>query len=66
MFMKALDSMGKLTDPMFGNIQPDETVDIYYNLSSNGKTTSVGLGTQPTFRYIADPVVNSSCLALKE
>ena len=37
MFMKALDSMGKLTDPFFGNVQPDETVDIYYNLSTNGK-----------------------------
>jgi Mn-containing catalase len=24
MFMKALDSMGKLTDPIFGNIPPDE------------------------------------------
>jgi Mn-containing catalase len=29
MFMKALDSMGKLTEPFFGNVQPDETVDIY-------------------------------------
>jgi len=46
---EALDSMGKLTDPMFGNIQPDETVDIYYNLSSNGKTTSAGLGTRADF-----------------
>lgn len=36
MFMKALESLGKLTDPFFGNIQPDETVDIYYNLSTNG------------------------------
>ncbi|NES02507.1 MAG: manganese catalase family protein [Okeania sp. SIO2F4] len=35
MFMKALESLGKLTDPFFGNIQPDETVDIYYNLSTN-------------------------------
>jgi len=30
----ALDSMGKLTDPMFGNIRQMKTVDIYYNLSS--------------------------------
>jgi len=34
MFMKALDSLGKLTDPFFGNIPPDETVNLYYNLSS--------------------------------
>jgi len=67
MFMKALDSMGKLTDPMFGNIQPDETVDIYYNLSSNGKTTSVGLGTrsQLSVTLLTQLLkINSSCLAL--
>lgn len=60
MFMKALDSMGKLTDPMFGNIQPDETVDIYYNLSSNGKEDQRGpWNSEPTFRYIADPVAQN-------
>jgi len=36
MFMKALDSLGKLTEPLFGNIQPDETVSLDYHLSSNG------------------------------
>lgn len=56
MFMKALDAMGKLTDPMFGNIQPDETVDIYYNLSSNGKDERGPWNSEPNFRYIADPV----------
>ncbi|KJH71801.1 manganese catalase family protein [Aliterella atlantica] len=56
MFMKALDAMGKLTDPMFGNIQPDETVDIYYNLSSNGKDERGPWNSEPTFRYVADPV----------
>ncbi len=34
MFMKALDAMGKLDDPMFGTIAPDETVNIVFNLSS--------------------------------
>jgi len=57
MFMKALDSLGKLTDPMFGNIQPDETVDLYYNLSSNGQKDERGAwNSEPTFRYIADPL----------
>ncbi|SRR5579883_188768 len=57
MFMKALDSLGKLTDPFFGNIQPDNTVDIYYNLSTNGKEDQRGpWNSEPTFRYIADPV----------
>lgn len=57
MFMKALDSLGKLTDPFFGNIQPDNTVDIYYNLSTNGKEDVRGpWNSEPTFRYVADPV----------
>jgi len=59
MFMKALDSLGKLTDPFFGEIQPDETVDIYYNLSTNGKQDERGpWNSEPTFRYIADPVAD--------
>jgi Mn-containing catalase len=62
MFMKALDSLGKLTDPMFGNIQPDNTVDIYYNLSSGNQENGVNQdergpwNSEPTFKYIADPV----------
>lgn len=60
MFMKALDSMGKLTDPMFGTIQPDETVDLYYNLSSNGKDERGPWNSEPTFRYVADPVNSKS------
>lgn len=59
MFMKALDSMGKLTDPLFGSIRPDETVDIYYNLSSNGKDERGPWNSEPTFRYVADPAVES-------
>lgn len=60
MFMNALDSLGKLTDPMFGNIQPDETVDIYYNLSTNGQHDERGpWNSEPNFRYIADPVNQS-------
>jgi Mn-containing catalase len=67
MFMKGLESLGKLTDPFFGNIQPDQTVDLYFNLSQGGKdetTTSTTSGkdergpwnSDPTFRYIADPL----------
>ncbi len=57
MFMNALDSLGKLTDPFFGNIQPDNTVDIYYNLSSDGQTEYRGSwNSEPGFRYIADPL----------
>ncbi|AFZ34724.1 Catalase [Stanieria cyanosphaera PCC 7437] len=56
MFMKALDSMGKLTDPFFGNIKPDNTVDIYYNLSSNGQDHRGPWNSDKDFRYIADPL----------
>ncbi|MGB3758369.1 MAG: manganese catalase family protein [Rivularia sp. (in: cyanobacteria)] len=57
MFMKALDSMGKLTEPFFGNIQPDSTVDLYYNLSSDGTVDQRGpWNSDENFRYIADPM----------
>ena len=57
MFMKALESVGKLTDPFFGDIQPDSTVDIYYNLSTNGAQDQRGpWNADDEFRYIADPM----------
>ena len=56
MFMNALDSLGKLTDPFFGNVQPDETVDIYYNLSTNGKDERGPWNSDENFKYIADPM----------
>lgn len=57
MFMKALDSLGKLDDPFFGNIQPDETVDLYFNLSSDGEKDQRGpWNSDENFKYIADPM----------
>jgi Mn-containing catalase len=56
MFMKALDSLGKLDEPFFGNIQPDETVDLYYNLSSDGQKDERGAwNSEPDFRYVENP-----------
>ncbi|WP_414528970.1 manganese catalase family protein [Nodularia chucula] len=62
MFMKALDSLGKLTEPFFGNIQPDETVDIYYNLSTNGdgKDSRGPWNSEPEFKYVANPLEGKS------
>jgi len=61
MFMKALNSLGKLDDPFFGNIQPDNTVDIYYNLSTDGKVDDRGpWNSEPDFRYVADPLAAKS------
>jgi Mn-containing catalase len=56
MFMKALDSLGKLTDPLFGNVKPDDTVNIYYNLSQNGQDERGPWNSEPDFKYIADPL----------
>lgn len=56
MFMEALNAMGKLDEPFFGNVQPDETVDLYYNLSSDGEADARGpWNSEPNFRYVADP-----------
>ena len=67
MFMKALDSLGKLSDPFFGNIQPDETVDLYFNLSTDGQDTAMSptnngtdergpWNSEPTFKYVENPL----------
>lgn len=53
MFMKALDSIGKLTDPYFGNIQPDETVNVVFNLSHGDDHR--GPWNQGEFEYVTDP-----------
>src|ERR1700729_3607415 len=54
MFMKALDAMGKLDDPMFGNIAPDETVKLVFNLSQ-GEDMRGPWNEEPDFEYVADP-----------
>jgi len=56
MFMKALDSLGKLTEPVFGNIKPDKSVNIYYHLSANGAPQRGPWNQEPEFNYVADPV----------
>ncbi len=56
MFMKALESLGKLTDPLFGNFKPDETVDLYFNLSKDGPLDLRGpWNSEPAFRYVDKP-----------
>src|SRR6202020_1967272 len=53
MFMKALDQMGKLDDPMFGVILPDDTVNLVFNLSQGEDAR--GPWNEAPFDYIADP-----------
>jgi Mn-containing catalase len=54
MFMKALDDLGRLTEPLFGNVSPDDTVDIYFNLS-HGQDERGQWNSEPHFRYDEDP-----------
>jgi Mn-containing catalase len=60
MFMKALESLGKLTDPFFGNVQTDKTVNLYFHLSSDGAENRGPWNQPPAFEYIADPVAAKS------
>jgi Mn-containing catalase len=53
MFMKALDKLGKLTDPIFGNVPPDDTVNIVYNLSQGEDVR--GPWNERPFEYVAHP-----------
>ena len=54
MFMKALDRMGKLDDPMFGTIEPDETVNVVFNLS-HGQDMRGPWNEGGGLQYIQDP-----------
>src|SRR6201996_4729061 len=51
MFMKALASMDKLDDPMFGNIPPDDTVRLVFNLSK-GEDQRGPWNEEPDFDYV--------------
>lgn len=53
MFMKALDSMDRLDDAFFGNIRPDETVDIVFNLSRGEDAR--GPWNDESFKYVEKP-----------
>jgi Mn-containing catalase len=54
MFMKALDAMGKLDDPFFGTIEPDDTVKLVFNLSQ-GEDERGPWNNEPDFEYVSDP-----------
>lgn len=67
MFMKALESLGKLDEPFFGNIQPDETVELYFNLSSDGEKDERGpWNSDENFKYIADPAQQGKAQAQRK
>jgi Mn-containing catalase len=58
MFMTALQSMHKLDEPMFGDLKPDDTVNVYYNLSTSqqGASQRGPWNSEPAFKFVQDPV----------
>jgi Mn-containing catalase len=57
MFITALQSLNKLSDPLFGDLQPDDTVNVYFNLSSGPGADQRGpWNAEPAFRYVANPL----------
>jgi len=57
MFMEALSSIGALDQPIFGHLAPDETVNLYFNLSSGpGADLRGPWNEEPAFQYVADPL----------
>lgn len=58
MFMAALQKMNKLDAALFGDLKPDETVNIYYNLSEplHGEDQRGPWNSEPAFKYIAHPL----------
>jgi len=54
MFMAALNRMGKLDDPYFGTIKPDDSVNLVFNLS-HGQDKRGEWNREPHFKYIANP-----------
>jgi len=57
MFMEALNSINKLTEPLFGDLQPDNSVNVYFNMSSGpGADLRGPWNREPTFEYVANPL----------
>jgi manganese catalase len=57
MFMEALKSLNALDQPLFGDLKPDDTVNLYFNLSSDPGADERGpWNREPAFQYIADPL----------
>lgn len=56
MFMEALRSVNKLTDPIFGDLQPDTSVNLYFNMSSGpGADLRGPWNSEPAFQYVENP-----------
>lgn len=60
MFIMTLQSLNKLSDPLFGSLQPDDTVNVYYNLSTGpGNPVRAPWNSEPAFHFVANPGPNN-------
>ena len=58
MFMAALQSLDKLDDPMFGNVPPDDTVKLYFNLSKDKREKMCVAPGMTTIPSTIEPIRN--------
>ena len=57
MFMEALNSIDKLTEPLFGDFQPGPSVNVYFNMSNGPDADLRGpWNSEPAFQYVANPL----------
>ena len=64
MFMEALNSLNGLTNPLFGDLKPDHTVNLYFNMSNGPDADQRGpWNSEPAFQYVADPLQHERQMA---
>jgi len=57
MFMEALKTVNGLDNPLFGDLKPDNTVNLYFNMSNGPDADQRGpWNSEPAFQYVADPL----------
>lgn len=57
MFMEALRSINALEQPMFGDLKPDDSVNVYFNMSNGeGADLRGPWNSEPAFQYVAHPL----------
>jgi Mn-containing catalase len=57
MFMEALKTLNALEQPQFGDLKPDDTVNLYFNMSSGPDAEHRGpWNSEPAFKYVANPL----------
>ncbi len=57
MFMEALASLNAVSEPLFGDLEPSKSVNLYFNTSSGtGADLRGPWNSEPAFQYVPDPL----------